>query len=123
MSRLVNAVLFLFVLLGAFWLYQVKHEAKLEEEKIANLQQQIREEKEALLLLKAEWSYLNRPERVQTLTDRFSGELGLKEVEPFQIGKVADLPERIEGEPVSDQDQQQLNSLLDQAQPASLKSE
>ena len=123
MSRLVNAVLFLFVLLGAFWLYQVKHEAKLEEEKIANLQQQIKEEKEALLLLKAEWSYLNRPERVQTLTDRFSGELGLKEVEPFQIGKATDLPERIEGEPVSDQDQQQLNSLLDQAQPASLKSE
>ncbi|SNY94379.1 hypothetical protein SAMN04515647_4698 [Cohaesibacter sp. ES.047] len=123
MSRLVNVVLFVFVLVGAFWLYQVKHEAKLEEEKIATLQKQIKEEKQALLLLKAEWSYLNRPQRVQTLTDRFSDELGLKQVEPYQIGKVADLPERVEGSTVSDQDQKQLKSLLNQAQPASLKSE
>ncbi len=94
MSRLVNFFLFVFVLLGAFWLYQVKHEAKETEGNIAELQKQIKEEKEALLLLKAEWSFLNRPDRVQKLSERFSDQLGLKEVKPYQIGDAEDLPER-----------------------------
>ena len=61
MSRLINLLLILFVLMGAFWLFQVKHQAKEEGGKIAILRGQIQEEKDALLLLKAEWSYLNRP--------------------------------------------------------------
>ena len=99
MSRLINLFLLAVVLAGAFWLYQVKHEAKQEEERIAHLEHQITEEKQALLLLKAEWSYLNRPSRVQRLSDRFSAQLGLKEVAPYQIGDVADLPDRTPAAP------------------------
>ncbi len=94
MGRLINLALFCGVLLGAFWLYQVKQQARETESQIADLQRQIAVEKEALLLLKAEWSYLNRPERVQQLAKRFADQLGLKEVKAYQIGEDADLPER-----------------------------
>lgn len=97
MSRLINLVLFCGVLLGAFWLYQVKQQARETEGKIAELQHKIAVEKEALLLLKAEWAYLNRPERVQTLAKRFADQLGLKAVKSYQIGEQDDLPERVAG--------------------------
>lgn len=111
MSRLVNFVLFVFVLLGAFWLYQVKHEAKETEKNIANLQKQIKEEKEALLLLKAEWSFLNRPERVQQLSERFAKQLGLTDVKPYQIGEAEDLPER--SSPASGEEDEAVQSIDD----------
>ncbi|TLP48434.1 hypothetical protein FDK21_01890 [Cohaesibacter sp. CAU 1516] len=120
MSRLINTVLFLFVLLGAFWLYQVKHEAKEEESRIVKLEQQIEDEKEALLLLKAEWSYLNRPERVQKLSERFSEELGLSEVQPYQIGTVADLPERVQEPSEVGADKPTIDEFLKQAQPTAV---
>ena len=66
-------------LMGAFWLFQVKHEAKEEGEKIAILKGQIQDEKDALLLLKAEWSYLNRPQRIQRLTDEFLRPVGVED--------------------------------------------
>lgn len=94
MGRLINIFLFVLVLLGAFWLYQVKYEAKLTEDKIASVQKDIAKEKEALLLLKAEWSYLNRPERIQRLAERFSKQLELEEMKPYQIGVKEDLPDR-----------------------------
>ena len=123
MSRLINIVLFLFVLLGAFWLYQVKHEAKEEERKIVTLEKQIADEKEALLLLKAEWSYLNRPERVQNLSERFAEQLGLSELQPHQIGSVSDLPERMQGPAEVNGEQPSIDDLLKQAQPTSMKVE
>ncbi|WP_373236234.1 cell division protein FtsL [Cohaesibacter celericrescens] len=117
MSRLTNFLLFFLVLIGAFWLYQVKHEAQEEEKKIATLEKQISAEKEALLLLKAEWSYLNRPQRVQRLVERFSDQLHLKAVDPHQIGSAADLPERIEGPALTGDDKQGLDAFLKNAQP------
>ncbi|WP_114009452.1 cell division protein FtsL [Cohaesibacter intestini] len=120
MSRLINTVLFLFVLLGAFWLYQVKHEAKEEESRIVKLEQQIEDEKEALLLLKAEWSYLNRPERVQQLSERFADQLGLSEVQPYQIGTVADLPERVQEPSEVGADKPTIDEFLKQAQPTAV---
>ncbi|WP_316860122.1 hypothetical protein [uncultured Cohaesibacter sp.] len=122
MSRLINFLLFLFVLIGAFWLYQVKHEAKVEGEKIATLEKQIQDEKDALLLLKAEWSYLNRPERVQMLNDEFTDKLGLKSIEPYQIGDLSDVPDRddelMPGAVVHD-----LEALMDQTHPQSVKTQ
>ena len=119
MSRLINFLLFLSVLMGAFWLFQVKHEAKEEGEKIAALEKKIEEENDALLLLKAEWSYLNRPQRIQRLTDEFSDQLGLKTIEPYQIGTIGDVPDRSDegsqpGAVVND-----LEGLLEHAHPAS----
>nr|WP_321980272.1 hypothetical protein [uncultured Cohaesibacter sp.] len=121
MSRLINFLLVLFALMGAFWLFQVKHEAKEEGEKIAILKGQIQDEKDALLLLKAEWSYLNRPQRIQRLTDEFSDQLGLKAIEPYQIGDIGDVPDRsgeatLPGAVVDD-----LEGLLEHAHPASAK--
>lgn len=115
MSRLINILLFLVLLVGAFWLYQVKHEAKETERQIADLQRQIQEEKEALLLLKAEWSYLNRPDRVQELTERFAKQLGLSEVAPHQLGEANDLPERNEDGPGGDRAVQSIDDLLGKA--------
>ena len=115
MSRLINLVLAFLVLMGAFWLYQVKHQAKETEETIARLEKEIKDEKEALSLLRAEWSYLNRPERVQSLSEKFAGQLGLKEVEPYQIGEAEDLPDRKAGALPDAQSQQSIRDLLGKA--------
>ncbi|WP_319413399.1 hypothetical protein [uncultured Cohaesibacter sp.] len=121
MSRLINFLLFFFVLMGAFWLFQVKHEAKEEGGKIANLQQKIEDEKDALLLLKAEWSYLNRPQRVQRLADEFSDQLGLKVIEPYQIGELDDVPDRSADDTLPGAVVNDLEGLLEHAHPAAAK--
>ena len=120
MSRFINIALFLFVLLGAFWLYQVKHEAKEEERKIVSLEKQIADEKEALLLLKAEWSYLNRPDRLQQLSEGFAKQLGLSEVQPYQIGSMDDLPERQQDPSEASGEAPSIDDLLKKTQPTSL---
>ena len=99
MSRLINLFLLAVVLAGAFWLYQVKHEAKQEEERIAHLEHQITEEKAGSPVAQGRVELSQRPSRVQRLSDRFSAQLGLKEVAPYQIGDVADLPDRTPAAP------------------------
>ncbi|WP_119308162.1 cell division protein FtsL [Cohaesibacter haloalkalitolerans] len=123
MSRLINFLLFLSVLVGAFWLFQVKHQSKEEGEKIAALEQKIQDEKDALMLLKAEWSYLNRPQRVQRLADEFSNELGLQAIQPYQIGTIGDVPDRSEDSALPGTVVNDLEKLLDHAHPAAAKTE
>ena len=66
----------------AVGLYQFKHEAQERRERIAVLRADIASERAAIDLLYAEWTFLNRPERIQALAERF---LNLK---PFTMEQV-----------------------------------
>ena len=44
--------------------------------------------------MKADWSLLTQPARLQRLVEAYSGELGLVPLEPTQIGTLAELPQR-----------------------------
>lgn len=55
---------------SACGLYQLEHEVKTMERSLARLDDSMRRDNEAIQVLQAEWSYLNRPERLQELVGR-----------------------------------------------------
>jgi len=67
MLRFVNICLGLGLVALAYVIYQVKYEARALDEEIATLGKQIDEERDGLAVLRAEWSLLNRPERIERL--------------------------------------------------------
>lgn len=71
MLRLVNLCLLLGLAALATVIYQVKYEARNLDEKIVVLQRQIEEERDALAVARAEWSLLNRPERIERLAKKY----------------------------------------------------
>jgi len=62
--------------------------------KVAELQRQINEERNAIRHLKAEWSLLNKPDRLQGLVERYNDYLQLEALDVKQIVAPADLPAR-----------------------------
>jgi cell division protein FtsL len=70
MLRYLN-VLAIGALVGsAVYAYSIKYETILYSEQIVKIQHQINAEQDKINMLRAEWSYLMRPERLQTLSDR-----------------------------------------------------
>ena len=91
----------------AVGLYQFKHEAQERRERIVHLRADIAGERAAIDLLNAEWTFLNRPERIQALAERF---LNLKPFTMAQMVDVEALAVRPEPEPLTIED------ILDAAQ-------
>lgn len=58
---------------AAYGLYHLEHEVKTMERSLARLDDSTRRDNEAVQVLQAEWSYLNRPERLQELVTRHLG--------------------------------------------------
>ncbi len=82
MFRLVNGCLIIAVFAVAIWLYQVKYDVRDAERRIYTLEQQITETSHDVSLLEAEWTMLNRPGRLQTLSENY---LELENIKPEQI--------------------------------------
>ena len=74
-----------------YGLYHLKHEVKALEDELFRLNRQILAEQQAIHVLRAEWSYINQPQRLQSLTQRH---LDLQPTRPAQIGTLAALPAR-----------------------------
>jgi cell division protein FtsL len=80
--RLINFVA-LGVLLGlVFLIYELKYETRRLEIRAAELSRSIEEEKDNLAVMRAEWSFVSRPERVEEMAGKL---LGLQPVKPEQI--------------------------------------
>ena len=71
MLRFVNICLVLGLVALAYGIYQVKYEARALDEHIVVLTKQIEKERDALAVARAEWSLLNRPERIQRLAKKY----------------------------------------------------
>jgi cell division protein FtsL len=82
MLRFVNICLVLGLVALAYVIYQVKYEARALDEEIASLGKEIDTERDSLAVLRAEWSLLNRPERIERLAQKF---LKLAPVQPRQL--------------------------------------
>ena len=72
----------MFVLCGFICLYQVKHQVSDQIQKNMKLLQAIHKTDKELRLLKADWAYLNRPQRLEPLAQKL---LGLSAIKPEQI--------------------------------------
>ncbi len=82
MLRFVNICLVLGLVALAYVIYQVKYEARALDEEIASLGKEIDAERDSLAVLRAEWSLLNRPERIERLAQKY---LKLAPVQPRQL--------------------------------------
>ncbi len=72
----------------AFWAYHENYETKSAIAKAERLQRQIASSRAELSMLRAEWAYLNRPERLQVLAEANFDQLGLQYLDAQQFGLV-----------------------------------
>ena len=72
-----------------FGLYHLKNEVQALEDQLFRVNRTILAEQEAIHVLRAEWSYLNQPARLQALATRH---LDLQPTKPGQLGTIAGLP-------------------------------
>jgi len=82
------------VAVAALVVFQLKYRAEAVSERVAALQEKVDREKEAINLLRAEWSFLIQPSRLQALVDRHNERLQLQPVDPDQIVHLDTLPAR-----------------------------
>ena len=80
--RVVNLILVGCVVALSFVIYQQKYESKDMEVRAEELRRAIDGERNAVAILRAEWSHLNRPKRIERLARKH---LGLKPLKASQI--------------------------------------
>ena len=71
MLRFINICLVLGLVALAYVIYEVKYEARALDEEIVGLQKDIETERDGVAVLRAEWSLLNRPERIERLEQKY----------------------------------------------------
>ena len=91
MTRTLTALVLFAALASAAALFKLKHEVERLETALAVELRAMHAEREAIEVLEAEWSYLNRPERISRLARE---ELGLGEIAVAQTIALDDLPGR-----------------------------
>lgn len=75
----------------AFAVFQVENQVKSLNAELAALQGDIRQDRESIHVLEAEWSYLNQPDRLRQMAE---SHLGLEYVKSAQVKDVNDIPLR-----------------------------
>lgn len=105
MLRVLNLVLALGVVAVAVWLYELKYGVRASVSEVAQLKRDIEKAQQDITLLRAEWSHMTRPKRLQELAARH---LQLERVRPVQIIRQQDIsaavPERDPFKPLHDGD-------------------
>ena len=72
----------------AFWAYQENYRTIDALAEVRVLQRDIAEARDTLGILRGEWAYLNRPERLRDLAEINFDLLGLLPMEPQRFGRV-----------------------------------
>ncbi|MCX7899916.1 MAG: hypothetical protein N2444_07535, partial [Methylocystis sp.] len=92
MLRLLNIVAVLLLMGSAVYAYTVKYQTAYRAEQIAKTKIEIKQERDAIAVLRAEWSFMTRPERLQQLADAHLPDL--KQLQAAQIITASQLPDR-----------------------------
>ena len=79
------------LIFAAAYVYRIKMESTSRVERVQRLNAEIREQRDAIAVLRAEWARLDAPLRLQGLAERH---LGLKPVTAQQYDQLKNLPER-----------------------------
>jgi hypothetical protein len=91
MLRILNALVIVTLVVAAAWVYKIKFDSTVDAQRVAKLRVEIRHERDMVARLRADWAQLDRPDRIQALSQRF---LTLKPVEVSQFDQLDKLPER-----------------------------
>lgn len=88
MRTLLLLTTFLGVIGLAFWAYQENFKTQQAISEVETLQRQVGRAQARLNMLKAEWAYLNRPNRLRELAEINFDRLGLLPFSPDQFGRI-----------------------------------
>ncbi|PLX36499.1 MAG: hypothetical protein C0606_14555 [Hyphomicrobiales bacterium] len=94
MMRALNLFFLIAMIAAAALVYDRKYDAELVSQDVADLREKIDEEKNAIQDLRAEWSVLTQPARLQSLVERYQEQFELQPMEPTQVIGIDDLPAR-----------------------------
>jgi cell division protein FtsL len=92
MMRILNMLVIGALVAAAAYVYKIKFDSTRQAERIAKLRMEIRQEHDSIANLRAEWSKLDTPARIQELAKRHL--TTLKPIDPRQINTLRNLPER-----------------------------
>jgi hypothetical protein len=89
--RLLHLIVVAALVSAAVYVYKIKFDSTLQAELVARLRTDLRRERDAIASLRAEWSALDNPARIQGLAQRH---LALKPIEASQFDTFDHLPDR-----------------------------
>jgi len=89
--RIVHLLVIGALVFAAAYVYRIKMESTERTERVLRLRAQIREERDAIAVLRAEWARLDAPLRLQGLVERH---LPLKPLNASQYDSLKNLPDR-----------------------------
>jgi hypothetical protein len=89
--RILHLLVIGVLLFAAAYVYRIKMESTDRTERVLRLRAEIREQREAIAVLRAEWARLDAPLRLQGLAERH---LPLKPLIATQYDSLKNLPER-----------------------------
>lgn len=88
MRSLLSIVTALAVMALAIWAYRQNYETQAKLREVRDLRAEIADLRERASVLRAEWAYLNRPERLSDLADLNFDRLGLLPLRPDHFGDI-----------------------------------
>ncbi|MGJ8604254.1 MAG: cell division protein FtsL [Marivita sp.] len=88
MRSLLYVLTFLTVIGAAFWAYHENYKTQAALGDAQSVRAEIAEARARLAVLKAEWAFLNRPDRLRDLAEVNFERLGLMPLDPEQFGRV-----------------------------------
>lgn len=89
MKRFSTLVWMLVIVGSAFLLYRVKYEVQNLRTQVSATERELAAERESLHVVAAEWAYLNRPDRLARLSEKY---LSSKRVMANQVAEVEAVP-------------------------------
>jgi len=89
--RILHFLVIGMLIFAASYVYRIKMESTSRTERVLRLNAEIREQRDAIATLRAEWAKLDAPLRLQGLSDRH---LPLKPLNANQYDSLKNLPER-----------------------------
>jgi hypothetical protein len=89
--RVIHLLVIGMLIFAAAYVYRIKMESTARVERVLRLNAEIREQRDAIATLRAEWAKLDAPLRLQGLADRH---LALKPLSATQYDSLKNLPER-----------------------------
>jgi hypothetical protein len=89
--RIIHLLVIATLVFAAAYVYQIKMDSTSRVERVLRLHAEIREQRDAIAVLRSEWAKLDAPLRLQGLTERH---LALKPITATQYDSLKNLPER-----------------------------
>jgi hypothetical protein len=89
--RILHLLVIGMLVFAAAYVYRIKMESTVRTERVLRLHADIREQRDAIAALRAEWTKLDAPLRLQGLVERH---LPLKPINATQYDSLKNLPER-----------------------------